>query len=148
MSNSSPKRSSPAPSRPARAEFNWPPTDEELADCFYSGPPSQELASRGVEALQETVSDGAQETSLSGSESEASNTPCTSGDVGVDLFPADSAKSEVQDSTSSDIAVFAHEAAPDGAGKTQWAAEIAHLQALIEALTEKVEWRIPNDTRR
>jgi hypothetical protein len=134
MSDSLPKRSSPAPSKTSRAEFNWPPTDEELADCFYSGPPREQGASPGVEALQETVTDGPTETSLNACETEAStHSSCTPEDAGSDRLSA---------------AVLAHEAVPDRAGKNQWAAEIAHLQALIEALTEKVEWRIPNDPRR
>ena len=93
-------------SAPSPSEFNWPPTDDELVDCFYSGPPIEPL--------------GSHETSAHVPESHATRA------------------SEVEESATSDIAVFHHEAAPDGVGKNHWSAEIAHLQALIEALTEKV----------
>jgi hypothetical protein len=45
---------------------------------------------------------------------------------------------------SSDIAVAQNETALDETSAGDWAAEIARLQALIEGLTEKVEWRITN----
>lgn len=52
------------------------------------------------------------------------------------------------DSITSDLAVAKHEPARDETSGAGWAAEIAQLQELLEALTEKVEWRVANTKRR
>jgi hypothetical protein len=155
MSDLPPKRCLPAQTPPE--EFDWPPTDEELADCFYSGPPDEQLVERRVEDLQEAVPDGTDVnakptmptgplTPLETSVGTLALLPTTGSALETSLNERESGGSD--DSTTSAVALFSHEVVFEGARTNDWSAEIAHLQALIEALTEKVEWRIPNDTRR
>jgi hypothetical protein len=50
--------------------------------------------------------------------------------------------------TTPTVAAAEPQCPPDRTRPGGWAAEITNLQALIEALTEPVEWRIPDAARR
>jgi hypothetical protein len=135
----------PARARKEHAEFDWPPPDEELAHCFNIAAPDKEIAQGAVECAHETIDPPSltpQPTMAIGSSTarETSAGPLEEA-PGAEL-------SGIADSTTSHIAVAKQEPAPDGTRRGDWATEILQLQALIEALTENVEWRIPNATRR
>jgi hypothetical protein len=120
-----PARSS---SKPPRVRFNWPPTEDELAEYGAEGPQrGPELAEAGLEAGE----------SVAGDVSPATAT--------IDLFPSETSAQPLQalpqDASSSPVA-----AAVDSSGTDDFADEIALLQALIEELTQKIEWRIPDVT--
>ena len=183
------------PARPSskepRARFNWPPTDDELAQYGVEGPPRDpEFTDAGLEAGEPVVGDDSPapatiglfpsetwEPQLSALPPEASSPQFDSelaGDPPAALFtlpepepfraaslsapeswtsgdrvltPSDG--EGVEDSRSaapsaSGIALSPGATAVDSPGTDDFAGEIAQLQALIEGLTQKIEWRIPN----
>lgn len=115
-------------SRP-RADFSWPPTAEQLAAGGFTG-------TRNVAAdASPTRADGGQAT-------------VRDDDAVMDSVPTLSqtdARSYVGDSMTA-IPVALSEAAFDGIGTGDWAADVARLQAALERVTEKVEWRITSVT--
>jgi hypothetical protein len=178
-------------SKEPRTRFNWPPTDDELAqygvEAQYGDP---ELTEAGLDAGEPVAADVSPPTATVGlfpSETcaperpglppEASSPPAY-WDFAVDapaaLFtlsepepfldaplsapaswtPGDQAEtpSDSEDSEdfrsdappASGMAVSLGATAADSPGTDDFAAEIAQLQALIEALTQKIDWRIPN----
>ena len=116
-------------SSPKHAEFNWPPTDEELAECLYSGPPDEQVAQRGVQVLQETIADGTD------FQAEPAMPTGLLAPLEASAGPLEPEASANTSSKSWDVEF---DRPPDGARTSDWAAEITRLQALIEALTEKV----------
>lgn len=135
MSTSPRKPSVPTRIRNEHAEFDWPPPDEELAQCFNLAAPEEEIAQGTVECVGETVD-------APGLMPETSAGPLAHEQVpGAEL-------SGIDDSTPPDNTAATYQPPRDRARRGDWVAEIAQLQALIEALTENVEWRIPNATRR
>jgi hypothetical protein len=99
------------------ADFTWPPSPEELARYRVIDTESSELLDPERDSsLAETVP--------------------TPSDADHPLYTC------IDDSTPSGYAL-AH-SDPSLEGKADWAAEIARLQQLIEALTEKFDWRITN----
>jgi hypothetical protein len=117
MSNPPPKPPLPTPTPKEHAEFNWPPTDEELAQCFNIGGPDEKVAEGAVEREHATVAAQVFEPQ-----------PTMAG--------------------ASELMVAETKPALDGTRRGDWTAQIAQLQTLIEALTEEVEWGIPNASRR
>lgn len=110
MSNAPRKRSRPASSEKPHGDFNWPPTNEELAQ--YS-----------IETMQrETAFD-----------SPAGDEDPTRSDA------EDPKHSGIEDSATPGTAVSQRQTARDGTSAGETAAEIAHLQALIEGLTQKLD---------
>jgi hypothetical protein len=89
-----------------RAEFNWPPTEDELGQ--YSNTLDQ-----GEIGFDEAGFDTG-DLPVAPAQEERSTTPAVTG-------PRDTAS--------------------EGTRTGEWAAELARLQALIEGLTQKDEWR-------
>jgi hypothetical protein len=141
MSNSPSKPSVPTRTQTGDAEFNWPPTDEELAQCFYIAAPDKEVAPGAAECVAIDSSTALESSAGPLETPPAASTPEQSEVPGADC-------SGLDDPTMSDIAAARHEPSLERTTRGDWAAEIAQLQALIEALTENVEWRIPDATRR
>ena len=138
MSNAPPKRSLPAWSEKPSADFKGPPTDDPLTQ-FPSEPGHSETIfdETGVETAEPSVAPT----------SPASAPPASSEPryAAFDWPPVDECptRSDVEDPTpsgiensaTSGIAVAQSETALDGTSAGGLAAEIAHLQALIEGLT-------------
>ena len=106
-----------------RADFNWPPTEERLTAGRHAG--TNNVAAG--EAGQAIVRDD---------------------EAVMDAVPTLSEADEpeyVGDSVSV-LAAAQSEAAFDGTGSGDWAADLARLQAAIERVAEKVEWRITGAT--
>jgi hypothetical protein len=139
MAPSTPKHVPPPRLHNSDAEFSWPPPDEELAQCFDLEIPETNRAPTGVEDVPAM-------TSATACDAASDNRPADSRPGPLPVMAGESAGSD--DSTTPDVAVAERQSPPDGTQRGAWAAEIANLQALIEALTEQVEWRIPNATRR
>jgi hypothetical protein len=181
-------------SKEPRARFNWPPTEDELAQYGVEGPQTDpEFTEAGFEAGEpvvgdvppalETVGVFPSETSappLPAFPADALSPPPSSWEFDVDppsaLFtlsepepfrsasfppaeswtPGDRAQtlSDGEDSEdfrsdappASGIVVSPGATAVDLSGADDFAGEIARVQELIEALTQKIEWRIPNVT--
>ena len=137
MSNAPPKRSLPAWSEKPSADFNWPPTDDPLAQYHSEAGHSEIIFDEtGVETAEPSVAPT----------SPASAPPASSEPryAAFDWPPVESpTRSDVEDPTpsgidnsaTSGIAVAQSETAPDGTSACGLVAEIAHLQALIEGLT-------------
>jgi hypothetical protein len=137
MSNAPPKRSLPAWSEKPSADFNWPPTDDPLAQYHSEAGHSETIFDEtGVETAEPSVAPP----------SPASAPPASSEPryAAFDWPPVESpTRSDVEDPTpsgiensaTSGIAVAQSETALDGTSAGGLAAEIAHLQALIEGLT-------------
>jgi hypothetical protein len=100
------------------ADFTWPPSSEELARY------------RVIDTESSGLLDPERDRSLA-------ETVPTPSDADHPLYTC------IDDSTPSGYAIAHND--PSLEGKADWAAEIARLQQLIEALTEKFEWRITND---
>jgi hypothetical protein len=60
--------------------------------------------------------------------------------------PSDADEPEYVGDSISVTAVAQSEAAFDGTGTGDWAADFARLQAALERITEKIEWRITSRT--
>ena len=131
MSNAPPKRSLPAWSEKPSADSNWPPTEDPLAQY-----PSESEHSETI--FDET---GVETAEPSGAPTSPASAPPTSFEPRYAAF--DPTRSDVEDTTpsgiensaTSGIAVAQSETALDGTSAGGLAAEIAHLQALIEGLT-------------
>ena len=168
MSYVPPKRSLSASSTKPDAAINWPPTDEELAEYrktvfdaigVTTGEPPVALASPALHAASVAPSEAlaqlpagaiAQEPSPpSSSELRYPEFDCPLGAEGPTWSDAeDPTQSGTEDPSLSRIAVAQSKIALGGTSPGEWAAEIARLQALIEGLTQKVEWRITTVTER
>jgi hypothetical protein len=170
-----PKRSQPGSPEKPHAGFNWPPTDDELAQYtlgiwavqnafdkphadFNRPPPDEELGAHGIDAVQseaafDEIGVRTAEPSVAPPSLPASSEPqydLSDGpqrDEGPTPSDADdSTHSGVWCSRMSAIAGAQSDTALDGTWAREWTAEIARLQALIEELTEPLEWRITNVT--
>ena len=122
-----PARSS---SKEPRVRFSWPPTDDELSQ--YGAEDRQrdpDLAEAGLEASEPVTGD-------------VPPAPVT-----IDLFPSE-ASAPALPVLAQEISSPPSAAAVDSSGTGDFADEIAQLQALIDGLTQKVEWRIPSVTGR
>ena len=194
MNHGPARRPARASSKKPRAHFNWPPTDDDLAEYREELlQRSTEVEHAGIQADQQLAVDVSLPTgaiALFPSEAPGSALPAvldqpsptsfdsrlalvgdrpaarvilrqpeslrtrpasspqpsTSGDSaqarsgGADL---EHSRTEATSTSGSGIAVSPSSAAGDLPGSADLADEIAHLQALIEGLTQKIEWRIP-----
>jgi hypothetical protein len=141
------RRSSEEP----RVRFNWPPTEDELAQYAAEGlRPDTEFDAAGLEGEEPPAGDASPATETIGQflseraarlpvfPQEASPSPSPS-DSGLDLAGAPPAALFTLPEPPRATAV-------DPSGTGDFADEIAHLQALIEGLTKKIEWRIPGSS--
>ena len=119
MSNVEPKRPAPASSKKPRAEFNWPPTEDELEQYGNSVVQDEAwLDEMGLSTADLPVAPAIAELSLPS--------------VALIEDPADVLSREYMPTPV--------EAEPtDGIDASKWTAEIARLQALIDGLTRTVE---------
>lgn len=140
MSNAPPKRSLPAWSEKPSEDFNWPPTDDELAQYEYHSKAGQSetiFDQTGVETAEPSVAP----TSPAPAPPASSEPPYAASDcLPGDECPTrsdveDPTLSGIEDSATCGIAVAQSETAVDGTSAGGLATEIAHLQALIEELT-------------
>jgi len=154
MTHTPPKRPLSSSSTKPHGDFNWPPTDEELAQCFVtlqSETAPDGTGAKTAEPLEAPISRALDATFVIPSETLAQ--PADPAIVGeTALMQADPGRSDeadpkhfyIEDSMMSGSAVAQTENALAETSTGEMAAEIAHLQALIEGLTQKVEWRITN----
>jgi hypothetical protein len=176
-----------------RARFNWPPTDDELAQYGVEGPPGDpefipveletgepvvgdeppapatvglfpsETGAPALSALPPDAFSPSFASEFTGEPPAASFTlpepePFRAAPVAAPEswtpedwvqtpFDGEALEDSRRDAPpASGIAVSPGAAAVDAPGTDDLAGEIAQLQALIEALTQKIEWRIPNVT--
>jgi hypothetical protein len=134
MSYFPPKRSLPLSSEAPDADFNWPPTDKQLVVNFGTLQ-QREIADdkAGDEAANPSVVSPSSEPAYAAFDCPADDEDSTPSD------DDDPKHSWFGNPTRSRIAVDQIETAHDRIGTRETAAEIAHLQALIEALTQAVE---------
>ena len=148
MSQGPPKRPSRQPSAEPRVRFNWPPTEDELAQYGAeslrpaTGFEEAELDAGGLPPID--ASPPTDTIGLFPSERRAARlpgfppeVPPSPSDPGLALIGGPPSTSGIASPNAFD---------PPGTG--DFADEIAHLQALIEGLTRKIDWRIPNAARR
>ena len=96
-------------------------------------------------AREAAMFDRAEPSPLASSEPQCAAPDCPPGDGGPTRSDAeDPNPSGIEDST----IVAQSDTALDGTSAGERAAEIAHLQALIDGLTQKVEWRIDQRHKR
>ena len=180
-------------SKEPRARFNWPPTEDELAQYGVEGPQRDpEFTEARFEAGEPVVGDvspAIETVGLFPSETSApplpalppeASSPPSSWEFAVDPPPAlftlsepepfrgvsfpppeswtpgdraqtlsdgeDSEDFRSDASPAAGIVVSPRASAVDSSGTDDFTGEIARLQELIEALTQKIEWRIPNVT--
>ncbi len=128
-----------------RADFNWPPTEEEPAAGGFAGTNSVAAGEGTAAATVPVIS------------RDASWIPANIGqgsaredEEAVDAVPTRSVADgpEYVGDSISVIPVAPSEAAFDGIGTGDWAADIARVQAVIERVAEKVEWRTTRVTGR
>jgi hypothetical protein len=161
MSQGPPTRPARKPSEEPRVRFNWPPTEDELAQ--YGGGnlrPETEFEETALQARKARGVDASLATGTAGlfaSETEPEPFPAPSS-VPESWTPVDGARtpsddedfehSWVEATSISGIAVSPAPTAVDPPGTGDFADEVAYLQALIEGLTQTIEWRLPTVTRR
>jgi hypothetical protein len=131
-----PKHSLPASSEQASADFNWPPTDDELAQY-------------GIEAVESGESAPKRSLPTSSEQPGANFTwPPTDDELAqygvatIQREPSEPVCLETGEPPLASVAFEQSDTARDGNGPGEWAAEMARVQALIAALTQPVEWRI------
>jgi hypothetical protein len=146
-------------------DFNWPPAEDELERCANNPAESltgfDETSLGSVDPSLAPTKEEPHTTSVVLPEAATElfgrwNTPtpsdtgevtaCVRESAWFDVGPTRSAAEErppssIEDSTTSAMAGVRSVPASDGTRPSEWAAEIARLQALIEGLTQKVEWR-------
>jgi hypothetical protein len=149
-----------------RADFNWPPTEERLAAGRYAGTNNVAAGEGTTDATEGSTvsipaaSNAASLSSVSMPPSQLSSAVISHDaswiqvDAGQTIIRDDEAVMDAVPTLSeanqpeyigdsiSVIAAAQSEAAFDGTGSGDWAADLARLQAAIERVTEKVEWRI------
>ena len=158
----------PTSSTGPRPRFNWPPTDDDLAeyrdelvqrstDVEDAGIQEDPLAvdvSPGTDAIALFPSEAPPRTILPQPEQTRtrpalSPRPSTPGDsVQARSGGEELEHCRTEDRSTSATAVSPSAAGRDLPGSADLVDEIAHLQALIEGLTQKIEWRIPTVSRR
>jgi hypothetical protein len=115
-------------SRP-RADFSWPPTADQLAAGGFAG-------TRNVAGVASPSRAGGGQAMVRDDDAVRDSVPTLS---------QTDAPSYIGDSRTA-IPVAQSEAAFDGIGTGDWAADLARLQAALERVTEKLEWRITSVT--
>jgi hypothetical protein len=136
-----PPKHSPSTSEQPRADFNWPPTDDELTQY-------------GIEIVQSEKS-GPTRSPFTSSEQprDDSTWPPTDDELveyGIEIVQSENRESvfdgtglETGEAPLADVAFAPSDAARDGIRRGDWAAEMARVQALIEGLTQPLAWRFP-----
>jgi hypothetical protein len=120
MSYSPSKRSVHASAEKPGGEFNWPPTDEELAQYGIKAPASRVPYADPVDLDERPAQSPAH-----------AQSDRTLNDAGPTQLGA-------EEPSTSLAAVAKNETVLDGASPGEWTAEIARLQGLIEGLTQKL----------
>ena len=148
-----------------RADFYWPPTEERLAAGRHAGTNNVVTGEATTDATEgPTVSTPAASNAASLSSVSIPHSQRSSAVIShnASWIPVDAGQAIVRDDEAvidavptlseadapeyvgDSISALAaqSEAAFDGTGSGDWAADLARLQAAIERVTEKVEWRI------
>jgi hypothetical protein len=136
-----PPKRSPSPSEQPNADFNWPPTDDELTQY-------------GIEIVQSEKS-GPTRPPFTSSEQprDDSNWPPTDDELieyGIEIVQRENSEPvfdgtglETGEAPLADVALAQSDTAGDGNNGGDWAAEMARVQALIEGLTQPLAWHFP-----
>jgi hypothetical protein len=134
-----PKRSQPTLSEQPSADFDWPPTDDELAQYGSEAVEIESTPERALPASSEQPSADF-------------NWPPTDHELaqyGVATIQSETSEPvflKTGEPPLGSVAFEKSDMARDGNNPGEWAAEIARLQALIAALAQPVEWRIRSVT--
>ena len=144
MSHGPGQRPVPPSSKEPRARFNWPPTEDDFAEYREEQPQTgTKVEEAAIQADHPPPADGPPPTdALDLFSSEALGAPFT---VPGEPDAGDFEDWEPEASLPSAIDVSPTVDARHVEASTGLAAEIAQLQTLIEALTRKIDWRIPGD---
>ena len=125
--------------------FNWPPTEDELAQYGAESPrPDTELEEAAFDAGGPPPIDASPATDTIGlfpSEKRAARLPGLPREASPS--PSDPGLA-LPGGPPSTPGIVVSPAAFDPPGTGDFADEIAHLQALIDGLTRKIDWRFPN----
>ena len=116
--------------------FNWPPTDGQLADNFGTLQRENAYDGTGVKTADPSMTPAP-----ASSEPRYAEVDCPPDEGPTQSDSAYPEPCVIEDPPPSSTAVVQVETALDETSAGGWAAEIARLQALIEGLTQKVEWR-------
>ena len=146
MSHGSGQRPVPPSSKEPRARFNWPPTEDDFAEFREERPQTRTpVEDAGIRSDDPPAVDAsAPMDALAGFPSE------TPGAALPPPIPGDWDGEDLEEGTTAAASTFAIDVSPtadarDVQASADLAVEIAHLQTLIEALTRKIDWRIPGD---
>jgi hypothetical protein len=130
-----PKSSGSNSTKKPGSDFSWPPSDEELAS---SGIDSARIVHERLRAYFNWPADGESPPAANEIELLPDDPPATQ--------PIEVVHSNVGDAAATAIAGVEDEPEAEEIITGPWEVEIARLQALIEGLTEKLEWRAKSDT--